>query len=534
MATSESPSTVRDLASAAPSTGDSTFDRADWIKIGLIVSIPAVIWGQLILKLRTDWSTNPQYEFGFFVPFFILYLLARRWASRPDASPPRSMVPIGLFGASLLAIQFPLRIVQEANPDWRPLNWLAAGVAVGCSLTPLMLIGGWRWVRHFTFPFLLIFSALPWPLAMEQGTLQALSGAVTIVTVELLNLFGIPALQRGNVIDMAMGSVGIADACSGIRSLAGTLMASIFFGEFYRLETMRRLGLVVGGCLAAFALNLCRALFLSWRAATDGIHSIDKWHDPAGFGIFLISFSTLWLLAALMSSAKPDNYSYVGGNIRIPKMRYNWVVCSLIWVLASEAICESWYRYREGMHSSSATWDMRWPQQSASFQFVEVPSETLSILRYTSGQSAVCNWGDGSSWRIFFFHWAPGRASVQLATMHRPEVCMPAVGYKFVATAEPLQLTLASLTLPFSGSVFDSGGGRVYVYRCLWEDFPIDRLRRNKDFDMSVSGRMLGAWYGRRNLGQRMLQVAMVGLRSEEEAKSELTRKLSEMIALKG
>ena len=210
----------------------------------------------MVSKLTTDWSTNPQYEFGVFVPVFILYLLGRRWGSRPLGSTYRSVGLLTAIGLMIMLLLLPLQIIQEANPDWRPFNWIHAAIVVAFSLIPIAIIGGLGWVRHFFGPFLLIFSALPWPLATEQAVLQALSGAVTTVTVELLNLINIPALQRGNVIEIAAGSVGIADACSGIRSLAGTLMASLFFGEFYRLGIAKRIGLIGGGCLMLLQASL--------------------------------------------------------------------------------------------------------------------------------------------------------------------------------------------------------------------------------------------------------------------------------------
>lgn len=506
----------------------------NWRQVALLASIPVLLWMELIYKLTTDWSTNAQYEFGYFVPVFIVYLLGRRWVVRPDPSDGRIKRVAYVAGPVLLLILLPLRVVQEANPDWRPLNWFHGAVVVSFTLVPVALVGGWSWVRHFSFPLLLIFSTLPWPLATEQAALQTLSGAVTAVTVELLNLINIPALQRGNVIDLAVGSVGIADACSGIRSLAGTLMASLFFGEFYRLGIARRIGLVLGGCTISFALNLCRAFFLSWRAASEGIHSIERWHDPAGFTIFLISFASLWLFANLMT--RGDEHSELPARPPISLVPFSgkWLVASLLWVLGVEVASESWYRYREGKQPTPLTWEIKWPERTKSLKFDPIPDETRSILRYTNGKSAAVLWEDGSSWQAFYFYWAPGRTSVQLSTMHRPEICLPAVGYKYVSEAKPVDVSAADLSLTFTGSVFDYHGNTVYVYRSLSDDFPNTGLNKSKSFDMSVRGRLLGAWYGRRNLGQRMLQVAMIGLRSEEDAHAQLKDHLAEMLVPKG
>ena len=511
-----------------------TQEKNSRLQLVLLAAIALAVWGGMILKLTTDWSTNPQYEFGYFVPFFIVYLLVRRWPSRPEFPPSRPAALAATAGILLLLALLPIRVIQEANPDWRPFNWVHAAIVVTLSLVPIALTGGWKWVRHFGFPFVLIFLALPWPLAIEQGVLQALTKAVTAVTVELLNFMNIPALQRGNVIDLAGGSVGVADACSGIRSLAGTLMASVFFGEFYLLNAARRILLVLCGTVLAFVLNLVRTFFLSWKAASEGVGSIEKWHDPAGFTIFLVSFAGLWLLATALNKRQTFPESSPPPAALPFHLHPALLTCILVWVLASSVASEMWYRFREGTRPSSVAWEMQWPEESHAFRVTDIPEETRSILRYTVGKSATFDWSDGSIWQVFFFRWAPGRSSVQLATMHRPEICLPAVGYKFISEVEPATVAVAKLTLPFTGSVFDSTAGRVYVFRCLWEDYPLAEAVRNRNFDMSIFGRLRSSWYGRRNLGQRLLQIAIAGAQSEQEAREQMQRRLSELIVSNG
>ena len=52
-----------------------------------------------------------------------------------------------------------------------------------------------------------------------------------MVTVGALNLLGITAVQRGNVIELQTGSVGFDEPCSGIRSLQAVLMLALFLGR---------------------------------------------------------------------------------------------------------------------------------------------------------------------------------------------------------------------------------------------------------------------------------------------------------------
>jgi exosortase len=501
--------------------------------IGFAV-VAALIWGGLIRKLTTDWSTNPQYEFGYFVPFFILYLLARRWQDRPapvtKASGSVSLLVLILSVFLLL----PIGVVQEANPDWRPLNWVHAAAVVAATLALIARAGGVRWVTHFGVPLLLVFFCLPWPLAMEQGMIQYLTGAVTRVTVELLNWVNVPALQRGNVIEVAAGSVGVADACSGMRSLAGTLMASAFFGEYYRLSWPRRAALLLAGSFVAFGLNIIRTFFLGWRTAAEGGQAVDTWHDPAGYTIFAISFAALWLMARVISRELTNSTSAPTGTLPDLKLPLSALAGFALWLVSIRAATEWWYRFREGERISSKDWTVVLPQENSGVRDVPLPADVRSILRYSEASSAFVDWPDGRMWNVIVLRWEPGRSSAQLATMHRPEICLPAAGYTFLGPAAPLEIPAGEVALTFDGSVFQSSDQRLHVYRCLWEERAGAGLRQVRRFDMSIHGRLMSSWYGRRNLGQKLVQVAIFGAGSEVEARDDFKRRMPRLIIAQG
>ncbi|MBV9657778.1 MAG: archaeosortase/exosortase family protein, partial [Verrucomicrobia bacterium] len=47
------------------------------------------MWGTLCRHLGSEWSINEQYQYGWFVPFFSLYLFWVRWQERPAPAPLR-------------------------------------------------------------------------------------------------------------------------------------------------------------------------------------------------------------------------------------------------------------------------------------------------------------------------------------------------------------------------------------------------------------------------------------------------------------
>ena len=254
-----------------------------------------VLWLDLIRQLSYQWSTNEQYSYGWFVPFFALGLLWRRHACRPAPWPVAAPAWLTVFVAMLAGALLPARVVHEANPDWPPCSWLLAFSVVGISLYAVFITGGWAWTRHFAFPICFILVAVRWPYRIEHGFTQGLMHAVAAVTVQVLSWLDVMAFQRGNLIELSTGVVGINEACSGIRSFQSTLMGAIFLGELYRLRWPWRVLLLVCGAALACCFNVIRTFALTWQASSEGIGAVEKWHNTAGLTIFFLCFICLWL-----------------------------------------------------------------------------------------------------------------------------------------------------------------------------------------------------------------------------------------------
>src|SRR5438105_10133695 len=82
------------------------------------------LWLEVIDQLQSEWSLNPQYGYGWTVPFLAAYIFSQRWRCRPAPTTPRFpglTISLGVLAAVLL---FPVRLVAVANPDWRLLRWM--------------------------------------------------------------------------------------------------------------------------------------------------------------------------------------------------------------------------------------------------------------------------------------------------------------------------------------------------------------------------------------------------------------------------
>ena len=244
--------------------------------------------------------------------------------------------PFILWSLALCALLYaPTRFLHEANPIWRLTSLLWTLEVIGITLLTMCLLRGpWSVIRgpsssgpavpsashlpssrspfqlsafnfsDVVFPLCFFLVAVPWPSGLESIVTQSLMRLNVATTIELLGLFGIPAVQQGNVIEIGTGVVGIDDACSGIRSFQATLMISLFFGELYALGAVRRALCVFAGFALAFLFNVGRTLLLTWIASAKGVGAIASWHDPAGVTILVGCFLCLWLIARALQKSE--------------------------------------------------------------------------------------------------------------------------------------------------------------------------------------------------------------------------------------
>ena len=364
------------------------------------------LWFVLCRQLSGEWLVNEQYNYGWFVPFFALYLFWLRWQDRPDArsSEVRSQKSevVWLPHSSAFPRFFSFcRFVflKSQRPEWRPLGWIHAASVATLTLLYLWCVGGKPWVRHFAFPVAFFFVAVPWPTAVEVPIIQGLMRMVADVAAETAMLLGIPAQVEGNLIRVSTGLVGVNEACSGIRSLQTSLMIGLLFGELKRLSVLRRVALVVGAVIIALFANFVRAVFLVTVAATKNISEVGRWHDVAGYTIIALVFVSTMGLAYLLGKSEIRNpKSEIGGQsseVRSQRseVRGRWSVVSspyvaaaLCWLLFVEIGIAAWYRAHETNLVSGIRWTVQWPEQAPNFRKLNIDPEIRSVLRFDEGR----------------------------------------------------------------------------------------------------------------------------------------------------
>ena len=587
-----------------PRASPVTSGRANALKTWLPIALFAILWVDLCRQLSYTWDTNEQYAYGWFVPLLAIGLFLRRWPNRPEGTKEESRKQkaeinfYSLLSICLLCLLLlPLRVIIEINQDWPLITWPYTIIVVALTLYAIHLAdpstinhqpssdvrdpwsvvsGPWSvvsspWLCHFAFAICFILVAVQWPYRIEHSLTQNLMQIVASLTVEIIGWFGIPAIQQGNLIEVSTGVLGVDEACSGIRSFQSTLMAALFLGELYLLRVPIRLLLIVAGLGAAFLLNVCRTLILTWQANAHGLSAIDKWHDPAGFTIAIACFGVLWLLVILIKKcwpivdSEPSASSYSASDGERAGVRCNiepsspstinpsdvsgpvvsspssvvsspvvqptrYLIAVGCWSLLCLFATEVWYRSHSVRRADTAQWWVSYPTNLPSFKTVTVSKAAAKLLKHDVESGGSWDEPDGAKWSVFCFRWKEGSPTARMSAQgHRPEYCLVGSGHDLISMSGTQFLPANGIALPFRLYNFDRAERPMHVFFALWED----GAESQPGFGKTKQGdRLRTVWAGRRGMGQQTLEIICNGYADMATAELAVRKRLPELVRI--
>ena len=431
---------------------------------------------------------------------------------------------MALSVAVLMAfLLLPMWLVLQPNPEWRMASWAFAFLVVALLLSICALAGGRRWVAHFAFPVSFIFTAIPWPSAIENPVVQGLTAHVTSLAVEILNLTGTIAVQRGNLIEVGTGVLGVNEACSGIRSLQAAIMVALFLGEMLRLRTLPRLLLLVASVVTAFFGNIVRATLLASTAARSGMHSVDEVHDAAGYSILTACLIVTWLLGLKLA---PRSEPTLASGEKYDPHALSVTFCGSLaaWMIFGFFATEWWFGRA---HSDTG---MRLvltpPAHGIAVSEIPIPPVVTQVLRFDEHRAVTWREATGQTWMAYCFRWGAGPARSRiLARIHRPDFCLTAVGHALTADRGEAYFDIDGVSLPLQRFTFGEGTASIQVYYGVWEN-------RASAFvpaplgESAMRGSLRAVQQRERHLSQHVVELALFGYPSADEADASVRRRL--------
>jgi exosortase len=272
--------------------------RLEWLPYASIALLLVVLYYRVAVKLVYDWSTIPDYSHGFLVPLFAAFLI---WDKRKvlQSTPIRQSwfgVPLVVFSLAVLILGI---YGVELFTSRMSFLFLMTGL--------IWTFFGWAMVRALQFPLLVLVLAVPFPAILFNQITFPLQLLASRIASDILPLLGVPTLHEGNVIELPVMKLEVAEACSGIRSLMSLFTLSVFYGYFLERTTKRRVILSLASIPIAVTANVARIVGTGLCVQYwDPEKALGFFHEFSGWVMFVISLACLYLVHRAMRLISPE------------------------------------------------------------------------------------------------------------------------------------------------------------------------------------------------------------------------------------
>jgi exosortase D (VPLPA-CTERM-specific) len=440
---------------------------AAWLAFAIVATLPLFWFG--LAGLADAW-TRPEFSHGPVIPVLSFYMYLREMKAVPPPTAPVADrwpgVVVVLLALALAALGNLVRI--DHLVFYALIVWVAGLVLVCFGLRRGLVF--WPSVLHLVF-MLPLPQFLYWKL---NTTLQLVSSEIG---VRLVALAGVPVYLDGNIIDLGVYMLQVAEACSGLRYLFPIMGFTYVFAVLYRGPLWHKLVLLMLAVPVAVLMNAVRIGIIGILVDRFGIAQAEGFlHLFEGWVVFLSCIAILFLMAKAMQRVVGDrrplgqalDLDFGGLGAQVARIRFLPASRALVTAaLTTAALGLAWSLLpaRETAPPPREPYAL-FPREldgwSGSTQTLKPGiARILAADDYFSGfysrpdQAAPVD--------LFLSYYA---SQTEGAQIHSPEVCLPGAGWE-VFRIEPVTVELPGTRLgavALNRAVIQKGLERQLVY----------------------------------------------------------------------
>jgi exosortase D (VPLPA-CTERM-specific) len=443
--------------------------------LGLACVAAGLFFREGLADLWAAWQT-PEYSHGPLIPLISGYLFLRHLKYvPPDPGPVTDRWPgvlvlvlallLGLFG-NIAQIE---KFVAVALIVW-------VGGIVLVSL-------GWRRGRRFWPEVLHLGFMLPLPFFLYWKVSIALQFVSSGIGVDIIRMAGIPVFLDGNIIDLGVYKLHVAEACSGLRYLFPIMSFTYVFAVLYQGSVWHKIVLLLAAIPIAVMMNSVRIGVIGVMVDAYGIeHAEGFMHFFEGWVVFLLCILVMIGLARLMQRLSGDRRSLAevldvqtaGLGRQLTRVRDVRPSAALIGTSVAFAVAAMLWSPLTRPEPPVIQRDpfLLFPRELGEWRGImhpDLPREITDVLKAddylligyeAAGQAAPVD---------LFVAWYRDQTRAQI---HTPEVCIPAGGWEMSSIGTEEIVIRAddgqSVAVPVNRAIIQKGLEKQLVY--YWFD----------------------------------------------------------------
>ncbi len=434
-----SPKAGSGLAAALPPAG------LAWLAVATLSAAPLFWIG--FTGLAREWA-RPEYSHGPVIPVLSFYMFLREMKAVPPG-PARDPWPgVAVMGLGLLLALLGNLVRIDDLAFYALIVWIAGLILVGFGWRRGLIF--WPSVLHLVF-------MLPLPQFLYWRINTGLQLVSSEIGVWFVRLMGVPVFLEGNVIDLGVYKLMVAEACSGLRYLFPIMSFSYVFAVLYRGPRWHKVVLLLSAVPIAVLMNSFRIGVIGAMVDRYGIGQAEGFlHFFEGWIIFLSCIALLFAMVVAMQRLSGDHrpigealeldFTGLGAQIgRIAAVAPSRALIAA--ALITAALASAWAlapsRPAETVERDPYSLFPReidgWSGLAAALE--PNVERTLGADDYLA--ALFRHPGEAEPVDLFLSYYASqtdGRA------IHTPEVCLPSAGWE-VAAIGPAEIDLAGTRL---------------------------------------------------------------------------------------
>lgn len=277
-----------------------------WGTFWLLISVLGAIgffWDG-IAELLAAWQL-PEYSHGPLIPVLSGLLFLRQLKEVPV---DQREAPDYWPGVFLLIVS----VMLGAAGRLLEINDIVAYALILWTGAILLISFGWKTGKHFWPPVVHLIYMLPLPGALYYGLSTYLQGISSELGVYFLQLIRVPVFMEGNIIDLGVYKLQVAEACSGLRYLFPILSFSYIFAVLYQGPMWHKAVLLISAAPITVFMNSVRIAVAGWIVNHVGLSHVEGFsHFFEGWVIFVICILLLFLLAWVLVKLRRDKVGLI-------------------------------------------------------------------------------------------------------------------------------------------------------------------------------------------------------------------------------
>lgn len=233
--------------------------------------IPIIFVGVVILlylPVFPEWAkdvfTNENNQHCIAIPFIALYIVFQKKSVLKQLSAASSS-PQGALWLYVLGL-----MVYVIGVGGGIVFFQQVSLVILIAGTVLFLFGK-DMFYELMFPLFYLLFAIPIPEAAYQAFSSPLKQYASMISAQLIRLFGIPVYREGVNLFFPYTSIEVVDACSGMRSLVSLLAVGTVFAYFFQKRIFFRVLLVISTVPIAIFSNVVRIVLTGIIAHAFGL-----------------------------------------------------------------------------------------------------------------------------------------------------------------------------------------------------------------------------------------------------------------------